>query len=117
MAFLSGFVKSGLSLLGKDSAFPYSIGSKVEWYDEQSIWSLHQGTKRVLFSLRTDILTASEGLTCYGLMKQDDGSPVSIFTFDCSKNRDKIQLARNAFKRMRTIRHPDLLRYLDGVEV
>lgn len=49
MAFLSGFVKSGLSLLGKDSAsFPYSIGDKVEWYDGQSIWSLHHGTKKVL---------------------------------------------------------------------
>ncbi|KAL1930747.1 hypothetical protein VTP01DRAFT_10909 [Rhizomucor pusillus] len=93
MAFLSGFVKSGLSLLGKDSAsFPYSIGDKVEWYDGQSIWSLHHGTKK------------------------DDGSKVSIFAFDCTKSRDNIQLARNAFKRMRTIRHPDLLRYLDGVE-
>ncbi|KAI9288196.1 hypothetical protein BC943DRAFT_317984 [Umbelopsis sp. AD052] len=48
MAFLSGFVKSGLSLLGKDaSAFPYTIGPKVEWYENQSIWSLHRGTKKV----------------------------------------------------------------------
>lgn len=48
MAFLSGFVRSGLSLLGKESAsFPYSVGAKVEWFDEHSIWSLHQGTKKV----------------------------------------------------------------------
>jgi hypothetical protein len=48
MAFLSGFVKSGLSLLGKDaSAFPYTIGQKVEWYENQSIWSLHRGVKKV----------------------------------------------------------------------
>ncbi|CAM0141462.1 Nuclear aminoacylation-dependent tRNA export pathway component [Umbelopsis sp. WA50703] len=93
MAFLSGFVKSGLSLLGKDaSAFPYTIGQKVEWYENQSIWSLHRGVKK------------------------EDNSEVSIFTFDVTKNRDKVQLAKNAYKKMRTLRHPDLLRYLDGVE-
>ncbi|KAI9496704.1 armadillo-type protein [Zychaea mexicana] len=93
MAFLSGFVKSGLSLLGKDSAsFPFSVGAKVDWYEDQSIWSLHHGTRK------------------------DDGSPVSVFTFDCTKNRDKVALARNAFKRIRTMRHPDLLRYIDGAE-
>ncbi|KAI9243995.1 armadillo-type protein [Phascolomyces articulosus] len=93
MAFLSGFVKSGLSLLGNNSAsFPFHIGNKVDWYEDQSIWSLHHGTRK------------------------DDGSPVSIFTFDCSKNGDKVSLARNAFKRIRTMRHPDLLRYIDGAE-
>ena len=54
MAFLSGFVRSGLSLLGKESAsFPYSVGAKVEWFDEQSIWSLHQGTKKVHYGTHT----------------------------------------------------------------
>ncbi|CAO3638425.1 unnamed protein product [Cunninghamella blakesleeana] len=91
MAFLSGFVKSGLSFIGKDPSFPYSIGDKVEFYDH-SLWALHHGTKR------------------------EDGSSVSIFVFDCNKNRDKIQLAKNTFKRLRTLRHPDLLKYLDGVE-
>ncbi|CAG8840413.1 33805_t:CDS:2, partial [Racocetra persica] len=46
----------------------------------------------------------------------EDGSPVSIFTFDCVKQKDKLPLAKNAFKKFRTIRHPDLLRYVDGVE-
>lgn len=47
MAFLSGFVKSGLSLLGKDnSGFGYNIGDKVEFYSEQSLWNLHRGTKK-----------------------------------------------------------------------
>lgn len=93
MAFFSGIVKSSLHLLGKDSSgFGYSIGNKVEFYSDQSIWSLHHGTKK------------------------EDGSEVSIFVFDCQKNRDKVQLARNAFKRIRTMRHPDVLRYLDGIE-
>ncbi|CAO3654580.1 unnamed protein product [Mucor fragilis] len=93
MAFFSGIVKSSLHLLGKDnSGFGYSVGDKVEFYSDQSIWSLHHGTKK------------------------EDGSEVSIFVFDCQKNRDKAQLARNAFKRIRTMRHPDVLRYLDGIE-
>ncbi|ORY93722.1 hypothetical protein BCR43DRAFT_344014 [Syncephalastrum racemosum] len=55
MAFLSGFVKSGLSLLGKDSAaFAYTVGPRVESYDGLSIWTLHQGRRftRVCFCFR-----------------------------------------------------------------
>ncbi|OZJ02856.1 hypothetical protein BZG36_03217 [Bifiguratus adelaidae] len=94
MAFLSGIVKSSLSLLGKDgSAFPYSIGDKAEWYSGQSIWTLYQGTKK------------------------EDGSPVSVFRYERQTGQaDKFLLAKNAFRRFRTIRHPDLLKYLDGLE-
>ncbi|CAO3651720.1 unnamed protein product [Mucor hiemalis] len=80
MAFFSGIVKSSLSLLGKDSSgFGYSIGDKVEFYSDQSIWNLHRGTKK------------------------EDGSDVSIFVFDCLKNKDRAPLARNTFKRLRTM--------------
>lgn len=52
MAFFSGIVKSSLSLLGNNnSGFGYSIGDKVEFYSDQSIWSLHHGTKKVPFLL------------------------------------------------------------------
>lgn len=54
---------------------------------------------------------------CGEILLQEDNSEVSIFTFDVTKNRDKVQLAKHAYKKMRTLRHPDLLRYLDGVEV
>ncbi|KAI8060892.1 armadillo-type protein [Gongronella butleri] len=92
MAFLTGFVKSGLSLLSKDTnGLPYSLGDKVEFYDHP-FWTLHHGSKK------------------------EDQSSVSIFVFDCNVHRDKIQMARNMFKRLRTLRHPDLLTYLDGVE-
>ncbi|CAG8502064.1 926_t:CDS:10 [Paraglomus occultum] len=89
------YLKSTLSraILGKDiPAFPYNIGTKVDSYDGVSIWELRSGTKK------------------------EDDSPVSIFTFDCARNRDRLSLAKNAFRKMRTIRHPDLLKYVDGVE-
>lgn len=66
MAFLSGFVKSGLSLLGKDaSSFPYTIGQKVEWFEGQSIWSLHRGVKKVRHIMIASSVIASNipGLT------------------------------------------------------
>ncbi|CAG8513841.1 12769_t:CDS:10 [Ambispora leptoticha] len=89
------YLKSTLSrvVLRKDiPPFPYNFGEKVVEYDNLSIWELFRGTKK------------------------EDGSDVSIFTFDCTKQTYWIPLARNAFKKMRTIRHPDLLRYVDGVE-
>ncbi|KAF9097153.1 hypothetical protein BGX23_009642 [Mortierella sp. AD031] len=94
MAYLSDFVKSTLSrvVLGKEiPSFPYNIGERVESFDS-TIWALHKGTKR------------------------EDNSPVSILCFDSVRQKDKLPLARNAFKKFRTIRHPDLIKYIDGVE-
>ncbi|KAG0351329.1 hypothetical protein BGZ54_003318 [Gamsiella multidivaricata] len=94
MAYLTDFVKSTLSrvVLGKEiPSFPYNIGERVDLFDS-TIWALHKGIKR------------------------EDNSPVSILCFDCVRQRDKLPLARNAFKKFRTIRHPDLIKYIDGVE-
>ncbi|CAG8679205.1 17348_t:CDS:2, partial [Cetraspora pellucida] len=89
------YLKSTLSrvVLGKDiPTLSFNIAEKIDSYEGASIWSLYQGTKK------------------------EDGSPISIFTFDCVKQKDKLPLAKNAFKKFRTIRHPDFLRYVDGVE-
>ncbi|KAG0018532.1 hypothetical protein BGZ80_007059 [Entomortierella chlamydospora] len=94
MAYLSDFVKSTLSrvVLGKEiPSFPYTIGDRVDSFDS-TIWALHKGIKR------------------------EDNSQVSILCFDCVRQKDKLPLARNAFKKFRTIRHPDLIKYIDGVE-
>ncbi|KAG0047889.1 hypothetical protein BGZ83_007133 [Gryganskiella cystojenkinii] len=94
MAYLSDLVKSTLSkaILGKEiPPFPYTIGDRVDSFDS-SIWALHKGIKR------------------------EDNSAVSILCFDCVRQKDKLPLARNAFKKFRTIRHPDLIKYIDGVE-
>ncbi|CAJ0643509.1 16424_t:CDS:10 [Entrophospora sp. SA101] len=86
------YLKSTLSrvVLGTEiPSFPYNITDKLDSFDGLTIWSLHNGTKK------------------------DDGTPVSIFAFDCVKQKDRLPLARNAFKKFRTIRHPDLLKYID----
>ncbi|KAJ3526720.1 hypothetical protein NMY22_g10057 [Coprinellus aureogranulatus] len=71
---------------------PFSLGSKVP--TGTTIYSLYEGTKR------------------------DDGSPVSIFEFDFTdpSKRNTKPLAINALRKLRTTRHPDVLKFMDAVE-
>ncbi|CAE6457198.1 N-terminal kinase-like protein AltName: Full=SCY1-like protein 1 [Rhizoctonia solani AG-1 IB] len=49
---------------------------------------------------------------------QDDSTPVSVFAFDASdpQRRDLLPLAKNALRKLRTTRHPDILKFIDVVE-
>ncbi|EGC35135.1 hypothetical protein DICPUDRAFT_55347 [Dictyostelium purpureum] len=78
--------------LTSNQSFPYNVGNVVTGYVGRSVWTLHQGTKK------------------------DDGSAVSIFNFDVKKNPSKLEVAKNGFKRAKTIRHPNFIKYLDGME-
>ncbi|KAI0093158.1 ARM repeat-containing protein [Irpex rosettiformis] len=79
--------KSGLNL-------PFSLGAKVTSFEGKTIWSLYDGTKR------------------------DDGSQVSIFEFDANLpgKRNWLPFAKNAARKLRVTRHPDVLKFLDSVE-
>jgi hypothetical protein len=48
---------------------------------------------------------------------QEDGSNCSIFSFDITANRSALPLARNALKKLRTLRHPGVIKVLDTAEV
>ncbi|CAI4215388.1 unnamed protein product [Parascedosporium putredinis] len=85
------FLKSAVaSAIAKGPPFPYSFGDKVDI--DESIWTLRNGTKR------------------------EDGSKCSIFSFDITANRSRLPLARNALKKLRTLRHPGVIKVLDTVE-
>ncbi|KAI0043803.1 ARM repeat-containing protein [Auriscalpium vulgare] len=79
--------KSGLNL-------PFSLGPKASTHDASSIWTLYDATKR------------------------DDGSPVSVFEFDTTVPGKKtlLPLAKNALRKLRVTRHPDVLKFMDAVE-
>ena len=47
---------------------------------------------------------------------QEDGSNCSIFSFDVTANKARLPLARNALKKLRTLRHPGVIKVLDTVE-
>ncbi|KAL9042419.1 MAG: hypothetical protein Q9214_003787 [Letrouitia sp. 1 TL-2023] len=87
MDFLKSAVASAIS---KGSQLPYSFGDRVTL--EQSIWTLHNGTRK------------------------EDGIECSIFTFEIPTNRSRAPLARNAARKLRTLRHPGVIKVLDTVE-
>ncbi|KAF8476197.1 armadillo-type protein [Kalaharituber pfeilii] len=87
MDFLKSAVASAIS---KGPPFPYTFGDRVDV--DNSIWALHNGTKR------------------------EDGSHCSIFAFDVNANRSRLHLAKNALRKLRTLRHPGVVRVLDTVE-
>ncbi|KAJ3333178.1 hypothetical protein HDU76_010782 [Blyttiomyces sp. JEL0837] len=91
-SFLGSIVSRVGGALSGGPVLPFTIGELSEHHDAGSMWSLHNGVKK------------------------DDGSPVTVFVFDCNKHKDKLPLAKNAIKRFKTIRHPDILRYIDGAE-
>ncbi|KAJ4302312.1 Nuclear aminoacylation-dependent tRNA export pathway component [Collariella sp. IMI 366227] len=85
------FLKSAVaSAMAKGPPFPYTFGDKVDL--DPSIWTLYNGTRR------------------------EDGSDCSIFSFDISANRSAFPLAKNALKKLRTLRHPGVIKVLDTAE-
>ncbi|KAI1179190.1 armadillo-type protein [Nemania sp. FL0916] len=88
MDFIKSAVASAMAAQGP--SFPYSFGDKVDI--DASIWTLYNGTRRA------------------------DGSNCSIFAFDVTANRSRLPLAKNALKKLRTMRHPGVVRVLDAVE-
>ncbi|KAG9251264.1 armadillo-type protein [Emericellopsis atlantica] len=85
------FLKSAVaSAIASGPPFPYSFGDRVDV--DESIWTLHNGTRR------------------------EDGSNCSIFAFDIPNNRARLPLAKNALKKMKTMRHPGVIKVLDTVE-
>ncbi|KAI0007440.1 ARM repeat-containing protein [Xylariaceae sp. FL0662B] len=85
------FLKSAVaSAIAQGPPFPYSFGDKVDV--DASIWTLYNGTRR------------------------SDGSNCSIFSFDVTANKSRLPLAKNALKKLRTMRHPGVIKVLDTVE-
>ncbi|KZC06182.1 PREDICTED: N-terminal kinase-like protein [Dufourea novaeangliae] len=75
--------------------FPYEIGEPVPGLDDKNIWTLHRAKKK-----------GSTG-----------GEDVSVFVFEAKNgNEHLLDLARSAVKRLKTLRHPSILAYLDSLE-
>lgn len=78
---------------GAAQNFPYEIGDKVGKLEDKSVWTLHEGKKK------------------------GTGDTVSVFVHDVkSSSEDKVQTAKLALRRLKTLRHPNILRYIDALE-
>lgn len=83
------------SFFSRDSSkdFPYDVGDLIAPSSKESIWSLHKGKRKTT------------------------GEDVSIFVMDFrNNNSNKLEIAKNAVKRLKTLRHPSILTYLDSHE-
>ncbi|TKY86553.1 hypothetical protein EX895_004702 [Sporisorium graminicola] len=74
-----------------------TIGSEVGEYRQQTLWSL------------------------YSAVKRDDSTPCTVLAFDLShphnaSRANLLPLAKNAVRKLRTTRHPDVLKLLDSAE-
>ncbi|PIK61493.1 putative N-terminal kinase-like protein [Apostichopus japonicus] len=75
------------------SSFPYEFGEEIKGLEEKSVWTLHEGKRK------------------------SNGEAVSIFTIDLKTSRSEhIETAKAAHKRIKTLRHPNFLTYVDGLE-
>ncbi|XP_021378015.1 N-terminal kinase-like protein [Mizuhopecten yessoensis] len=83
------------SFFSRDPAkdFHYEILEVVPGLEEKSIWTVHHGKKK------------------------GTNEPVSVFCFDVKgSSESQVQLAKGALKRIKTLRHPNILTFLDGIE-
>ncbi|KAH8312328.1 hypothetical protein KR044_010226 [Drosophila immigrans] len=83
------------SFFSRDSSkdFPYDIGEPVAGFDNYSIWTLHKAKRK-------------------GSLEE-----VSVFVYDIRSGSDtKCELAKASLKRLKTLRHPSILQYLDSLE-
>ncbi|KAF5321514.1 hypothetical protein D9619_001358 [Psilocybe cf. subviscida] len=94
MDYLRTLGSAAVSTLVQKSGLnlPFSLGSKVN--QSEGYYSLYDATKR------------------------DDGSPVSVFEYDFSDSarRNTKVFAQNAMRKLRTTRHPDVLKFMEVVE-
>ncbi|KAM9660202.1 N-terminal kinase-like protein isoform 4-T4 [Trichechus inunguis] len=73
--------------------FPFELIPEPAEGSPPGLWALHRGRKKAT------------------------GSPVSIFVYDVKPGADEqTQVAKAAFKRLKTLRHPNILAYIDGLE-
>ncbi|KIK09338.1 hypothetical protein K443DRAFT_83149 [Laccaria amethystina LaAM-08-1] len=94
MEYLRTLGSAAVSTLVQKSGLnlPFYLGSKVASVD--GLYTLYDGTKR------------------------DDGSLVSIFEYELSDSvkKNAKPLAQNSLRKLRTTRHPDILKFMDAVE-
>jgi SCY1-like protein 1 len=87
--FAKNLTLRALGPQGPDVSF--TVGDPLDFQSTNTPWMLHKGTKK------------------------DDKSPVLVFVYDMAKTTGSA-FARNALKRAKTIRYPDMLRFVDGIE-
>ncbi|CAB1455047.1 unnamed protein product [Pleuronectes platessa] len=81
------------SFFARDPVKDFAYELLPDAQEKSGIWTLHRGKRKT------------------------NGEPVSVFVYDSAQGTEQqTQLAKAAFKRMKTLRHPNILAYVDGLE-
>ncbi|XP_066504709.1 N-terminal kinase-like protein isoform X2 [Hoplias malabaricus] len=81
------------SFFARDPVKDFNYEILPDSQDKSGIWTLHRGKRKTT------------------------GETVSVFLYEVSQGtEEQTQLAKAAFKRMKTLRHPNILSYVDGLE-
>ncbi|KAF7266767.1 N-terminal kinase-like protein yata [Rhynchophorus ferrugineus] len=83
------------AFFGRDPSkdFNFEIGEVVSGYENKNVWTLHNGKKK------------------------GTNEEVSIFVYDIKSGSEaQLDIAKAAVKRLKTLRHPSILTYLDSLE-
>ncbi|XP_029021923.1 N-terminal kinase-like protein [Betta splendens] len=81
------------SFFARDPVKDFAYEILPDTQEKSGIWSLHRGKRK------------------------STGEPVSVFVYEVAQGTEQqTQLAKAAFKRMKTLRHPNILAYVDGLE-
>ncbi|XP_048884654.1 N-terminal kinase-like protein isoform X2 [Brienomyrus brachyistius] len=81
------------SFFARDPVKDFNYEILPDTQEPSGIWTLHRGKRKTT------------------------GEPVSVFMFEVTSGaEEQTQLAKAAFKRMKTLRHPNILAYVDGLE-
>ncbi|MCI4380152.1 hypothetical protein PGIGA_G00236590 [Pangasianodon gigas] len=81
------------SFFARDPVKDFNYEILPDNQDKTGIWTLHRGKRKTT------------------------GEPVSVFLYEVAQGtEEQTQLAKAAFKRMKTLRHPNILAYVDGLE-
>ncbi|XP_073343018.1 N-terminal kinase-like protein isoform X2 [Pagrus major] len=81
------------SFFARDPVKDFAYELLPDTQEKSGIWTLHRGKRKT------------------------NGEPVSVFVYEVAQGTEQqTQLAKAAFKRMKTLRHPNILAYVDGLE-
>lgn len=103
------------SFFSRDPAkdFNFEIGELVPNLEDKSIWSLHKGKKKV--ELNNYLELPRTFVKCNPF--QGVNEEVSVFVFNLKSNSEAtLEVAKASVKRLKTLRHPSILTYLDSLE-
>ncbi|XP_035017057.1 N-terminal kinase-like protein isoform X3 [Hippoglossus stenolepis] len=82
------------SFFARDPVKDFAYELLPDAQEKSGIWTLHRGKRKT------------------------SGEPVSVFVYDSAQGTEQqTQLAKAAYKRMKTLRHPNILAYVDGLEI